>query len=60
MVLLKMLLASHDANACTNGVSGPKSHIGCHFDHLDLRYTVASLMMLSALHYADTNANGIT
>ena len=39
---------------------GQKSHIGCHFDHLDLRYTVVSLMMLSASHYTDINANGIT
>ena len=37
-----------------------KSHTGPHFDHLDLRNAMVSLMMLSTSHDADSNASGIT
>ena len=33
-----------------------KPHIALHFDHLDLRYAMVPLMMLSASHYWDTIA----
>ena len=42
-----------------NHVTYHKSHVTPHFDHLDLRNTMVQLMMLSALHDADTSTNDI-
>ena len=55
-----MVLASYNANAITNGVTSPKSHVAPHFNCLDVRNAMLPLTTLLTSFGANTGANGVS
>ena len=54
MVLLRIQLASHDADASANNVKLLKNHVASHFEHPELSNALVLLMMPSVSHNANT------
>ena len=60
MVPLTTLLTTCDTNISPSGVNCQASDVSTHFNDLDLRNAMVSLITPSASHDSDANLNGIT
>ena len=60
MVALMTPLVSCNTNASASDIRWPKGHVAPHFEYLDLKNMILTLMKLSASCDANTGANGAT